>query len=118
MKPRVLTRCAANNYTAPNERVIEFSSKNGGGLISFRTSEDGNLDVHVYRCDSTVRVFPPSESPDTLDQNRIALALADLAKALPATETGKLWGTVGRIADAFSIVKGFDRAAFMHAASF
>jgi hypothetical protein len=52
----------ADHYAAPNERIIEFFSEGGGGLISFwlREEEDGTfLDVSVYRCDPTVMVGGP-----------------------------------------------------------
>lgn len=39
------------------ERIIEFSSKAGGGLISFRIMPNGGLRVSVYRHDATVDVF-------------------------------------------------------------
>lgn len=61
-KPRVTTRCVANNYAAPGERIVEFS--NGarsagqlkGGLISLRTTEDGRLLVQLYQLDQEVHV--------------------------------------------------------------
>lgn len=54
-KPSINTRCVANHYAAPNERIIEFSNANGGGgLISFRTAEDGSIVVEVYRQENTV----------------------------------------------------------------
>ncbi len=58
-KPRVITRCVANQYTGANERIIEFSSQFGGGLISFYEQDDGTLSVCVYRCDKTVEVVTP-----------------------------------------------------------
>ncbi len=53
MKPRVNTRCVADRYAAPNERIIEFSSDCGGGLISL-AEHDGRLHVNVYNYDPTV----------------------------------------------------------------
>ena len=55
-KPKVTTRCVANQYAGHNERIIEFSSKSGGGLISFLDTGDGHLRVDVYRIDRTVKV--------------------------------------------------------------
>lgn len=55
MKPQVTTKCPANVHTAPNERIVEFSSDAGGGLIGF-TVAGGKLHVHVYRHDPTVLV--------------------------------------------------------------
>jgi hypothetical protein len=59
-KPRVTTRCVANQYTGPNERTVEFSSRAGGGLIALRDTSDGRLLVNVYRTDSTVDVTTPT----------------------------------------------------------
>jgi hypothetical protein len=39
-----------------NEKIIEFSSPVGGGLISFVITPDDQLSVHVYRQDITVQV--------------------------------------------------------------
>ena len=39
-----------------NEKIIEFSSPVGGGLISFVITGDDQLEVHVYRQDMTVQV--------------------------------------------------------------
>lgn len=58
-KPSVNKRCVANSYAAPNERIIEFSGKAGGGLISFRETEGGGLVVSIYRCDAPVQIRTP-----------------------------------------------------------
>jgi len=50
----VNTSPVANRYG--NEKIIEFSSPVGGGLISFAISPDDQLSVHVYRQDLTVQV--------------------------------------------------------------
>ncbi len=55
MKPRVITKCVANAHAAANERIVEFSSSRGGGLIAFTEYED-KLVVDIYRCDKTVEV--------------------------------------------------------------
>lgn len=51
-KPRVHTKCPANAYTGPHERIVEFGSEAGGGLIAFRLAEDQRgrtvLDVVIY----------------------------------------------------------------------
>lgn len=52
----VTTDPGANRYAGPNERIIEFSSPNGGGLILFRVNDDGTLTVEPYRTDGTVTV--------------------------------------------------------------
>ena len=64
-KIRVNTSPVANAYSAPDEKIIEYSYPDGssgvpGGLISFRwiTPEDGPpfLYVDLYRHDSKVRI--------------------------------------------------------------
>jgi hypothetical protein len=55
-KPKVLTKCVANHYAAPNERIIEFTNEVCGGLIGLRTMPDGSLAVNVYQQDATVSV--------------------------------------------------------------
>lgn len=57
-RPRVITNCVAQQYAGPNERIIEFSSTQGGGLIAFRECPDGRLLVSVYNIDDTVNVPP------------------------------------------------------------
>lgn len=62
-KPRVLTKCVANSYTGPTERIIEFSSgkRDGtGGLISFRNIPSGELLVQVYRVSGNVVASLPT----------------------------------------------------------
>ncbi len=61
MKPSVITRCVANSYSGPDERIIEFSDRKLGlgGLISFRRTHDGKLRVEVYRVDDGVEVVAP-----------------------------------------------------------
>jgi hypothetical protein len=54
MKPRVITRCIASQYAMKNERIVEFSFKENGGLISFHPGPDGTLFVDVYRTDPGV----------------------------------------------------------------
>ena len=51
---RVNASPVADRYA--NEKIIEFSSPAGGGLISFTITPDDQLDVHVYRQDLTVSV--------------------------------------------------------------
>lgn len=60
-KPKVNTHCGANSYTAANERIVEFSSLSGGGLISFREIH-GTLIINLYNCDKTVIVIAPNKS--------------------------------------------------------
>ena len=56
MKPKVVTNCIANHYTGSNERIVEFSHANGGGLISIFAHDDGTLTVDIYRTDPGVIV--------------------------------------------------------------
>ena len=63
-KPRVTTKCVANTYAAPNERIIEISSGNrrgtgNGCLVSIRDMDDGTLLIQVYRADGGVEVTGP-----------------------------------------------------------
>lgn len=51
-KPSVKTKCVANSYSAPNERIIEFD----GGLIAFRNLPNDVLLVSLYRLDNRVQV--------------------------------------------------------------
>lgn len=53
---RVNTSPVADQYASPNERIIEFSSAAGGGLISFTLPGDGTIRVDLYRLDATVLV--------------------------------------------------------------
>lgn len=55
LKPRVLTKCVANSYTGPTERIVEFSSDThagAGGLIRLANTDEGLL-VQVYRVTKT-----------------------------------------------------------------
>ena len=52
---RVNTNPVANHYANSTERIIEFSSPNGGGLIAFRLTEVGMF-VDIYRYDATITV--------------------------------------------------------------
>ena len=56
MKPKVTVNCVASRYAGPDERIIEFSHKQGGGLISFYPTEDGGLLVNLYHLDPSVMV--------------------------------------------------------------
>lgn len=56
-RPTVTTRCVADSFHAPNERMVEFSGPAGnGGLISLAAMPDGTLSVHIYRYDTNVRI--------------------------------------------------------------
>jgi hypothetical protein len=54
-KPRVIVDCVANRYAGHDERIVEFFSPGGGGLIALREVERRLL-VDVYRLDATVKV--------------------------------------------------------------
>lgn len=56
MRVKLNTRPVAGRYAAPDETIMEFSSPNGGGLVSFTVKDDGRLDVQLYRLDGTVDV--------------------------------------------------------------
>jgi hypothetical protein len=55
-KISVNTSPVADQYSLRDEKIIEFSSPAGAGLIAFRMTEDGTLTVDVYRTDPTVIV--------------------------------------------------------------
>lgn len=60
-KPTVNTKCVADNYSMPSEKIIEISFPDGTGcLISLWVAEDrgGNLvnRVDVYRIDKGIDV--------------------------------------------------------------
>jgi hypothetical protein len=63
-KPKVITNPVANQYASKDERIIEYSSDGGGGLIAFRVVE-GRLIIDLYRHDNTVeiRVGKPDVAP-------------------------------------------------------
>jgi hypothetical protein len=57
-RPSVTTRCVADQYHAPNERIVEFSFPSGpGGLIAFRILHDGTPVVDVYRTEGQVLIL-------------------------------------------------------------
>lgn len=55
-KITVNTSPVANRHVYPDEKIIEFDSPNGGGLICFRMRDDGTLVIEPYRLDGTVDV--------------------------------------------------------------
>lgn len=54
-KPSVNTSPVASKYAASDERIIEYSSPAGGGLIALRVTGD-RLAVDLYRHDPTVDI--------------------------------------------------------------
>lgn len=57
-RPTIKTRCVASHYAAPNERIVEVSSANGGALISISALPNGEVLVCVYCADHTVILAP------------------------------------------------------------
>lgn len=55
-RPTIISRPVASQYQSPNERIVEFSHDNGGGLISIRALTDGTVAIDIYQQDSTVAV--------------------------------------------------------------
>lgn len=55
-KVKINTNPVANGYASAGERIVEYSSPNGGGLISFGDTDDGRLQVQLYRHDATVHI--------------------------------------------------------------
>jgi hypothetical protein len=77
-RPRIITPCVADRHAMKGERIAEFSTDHGGGLIRVRQSFDGT-EIEIYRCDPTVRIITPPDparnaAPDMLE------ALRDIAK--------------------------------------
>lgn len=58
-RTRVTVKCVADNYAAKErERIVEFfdPTLKAGGLISFYRTDDGKLQVTIYRHDANVEV--------------------------------------------------------------
>lgn len=56
-RPSVMLNNPAQQYAERNERIVNFTSEHGGGLISFRADDErGELRVDVHRQDPTVTV--------------------------------------------------------------
>jgi hypothetical protein len=55
-KIKVNLKPVADQYASTGERIVEYSSAHGGGLISFRLTDDGYLVVDLYREDGTVLI--------------------------------------------------------------
>jgi hypothetical protein len=47
----------ADQYSSTDERIIEYSSPYGGGLIAFRLDPIGHLVLDLYREDDTVQIL-------------------------------------------------------------
>ena len=60
-KTKIIVNCIASRYAGRDERIIEFASAEGGGLISFLPRQDGTLLIDLYQLDPTVfvRTAPP-----------------------------------------------------------
>jgi len=62
-KPKVITKCVANNYAGADERIVEYSfgpdGKGGaiGGLIQFYVTADGEPRVVLYRHDAQIKII-------------------------------------------------------------
>lgn len=55
-RPSLKTRCVADRYASPGERIAEFAFPDGtGGLLSMR-QVGGEPVIEVYRVNGTVRV--------------------------------------------------------------
>jgi hypothetical protein len=91
----VNTNPVANHYVSnkAGEKIIEFSSPNGGGLIGFRVMNDGALTVDIYRTDPTV-IVRTGEDVRTRQSRKVADALARVigaqAEARSHMPNGKL----------------------------
>lgn len=54
-KPRIIVNCIASHYACDNERIIEYSLNEQGGLISLRNIE-GKLHISLYRHEKDVKI--------------------------------------------------------------
>lgn len=94
-RPNARPRSAVKVNTSPvaqryaDERIIEYSSPVGGGLIAFLV-RDGHLVIEPYRHDDTVRF----DLPKPVDLAQALTRLLDAAEA-----AGRLTGT-GTLAEA------------------
>jgi hypothetical protein len=84
------TRPVAQNYS--DEKIIEYSSPSGGGLIAF-VLRDGRLRVEPYRHDDTVDIVPP-----LLPRPTLADLLATARDALHDADRLTGPGTLGEAA--------------------
>lgn len=58
-KPIVKTKCVANGYAAPNERIVEVTSDTyGTGCLIRFVKTDAGLEIQVYRAGNKVIVHP------------------------------------------------------------
>ena len=59
-RPIVSTRCPADTHHGSGERIVEVMFPDGsGGLLSFRTLENGTPVVEAYRFDPKVEFRVP-----------------------------------------------------------
>jgi hypothetical protein len=58
IRPSVKTRCVADNYHGPGERVVEVwdAKLQKGCLLCLRRVDGGELEISVYRADPGVKV--------------------------------------------------------------
>lgn len=89
-KPSVILKCVANNYTGRNERIVEFSHKGQGGLISLRW-RGGKLVVDVYRCSEDVVLLSSSKPPIPDSVKQAVKSLHDLIGKTCARDADGDW---------------------------
>jgi len=54
-KPKVNTKCVADHYSMPNEKIVEVTGQGGQGcLISVSNHPDGSVVINLYRIDTRV----------------------------------------------------------------
>lgn len=61
-RPKINVKPVASHYAARDERIVEFTSTVGGGLISLRVVGE-RLRVEFYRTDDTVDVVHILDHP-------------------------------------------------------
>ena len=62
IKPSINVNPPANRCTMPHERIVEFTTRQGGGLLQIRYGDDGTVTLVVYRQDPTVHVVVCQDS--------------------------------------------------------
>lgn len=56
MTIKINTKPGASQHIPRGEKIVEYSSPSGGGLIAFREDGEGHLVVDLYRHDPSVTI--------------------------------------------------------------
>lgn len=69
-RPRLITKCEASAEAIDGERIAEFRSTSGAGLVSLLEDGNGRLIVSVYNCTGSVIVLADNVGQRETDQQR------------------------------------------------